>query len=333
MVRNRVAEYIDYGVVGASALSAALAVVGGLYAFPWSRCTPKHGVSKEYNSLWGVRVSMQLTAALWLLSPVLQLHETWSPYIPVLDALNWSPSVLCRIYLAGRLGWFEPFFLLTSLLTFKHSLRRHNITKFWGKHHNRRIIWLAFLHTLPILGLQVLSSLATLIFGDVEDDTSLPEFFISTYTTQDYKCDGGTAKDEEERCILCVFSLLSTILCSLFMMYYLWRMWQVTMEMARITLNHNLEQRIHAFRMAVTMLLLLGTLCRGLTVFSEPKEVLFELLRLGDFVSIVLVVAAASAMLVLRPVRDARMADKLFTLSGEISVFAPPPTEMVPLVA
>lgn len=193
---------------------------------------------------------------------------------------------------------------------------------------------MACLHALPILGLQILSASATLLFGDVEDDSSLPKFFISTYTTDEYECDGtkSDGEDGEERCILCVFSLLSTLLCSLFMIYYLWRMWQVTMEMARITLNHNLEKRIHAFRLAVTMLLLLGTLCRALSVLSEPKEVVFELLRLGDFISIVLVVAAASAMLVLRPVRDARLADKRSKDLEETSMFELPPTEMVPLV-
>ena len=70
----------------------------------------------------------------------------------------------------------------------------------WGKHYNRRIIWLACLHTLPIFGLQVLSALSTLIFGDdVEDDTSLPEFFMSTYTKHDYECSGSNIEDDEDR--------------------------------------------------------------------------------------------------------------------------------------
>ena len=85
------------------------------------------------------------------------------------------------------------------------------------------------------------------------------------------------------------------------------------MEMTQITLNHSLEQRIRVFRNAVTGLLLVGLLCRGLSVLSDPKEPFFEVLRLGDFVSVVLVVAAASAMLVIRPVRDARMADKVLS--------------------
>lgn len=39
---------------------------GALYAIPWSACTPRVGASREYNVLWGVRVSMQLTAVAWL---------------------------------------------------------------------------------------------------------------------------------------------------------------------------------------------------------------------------------------------------------------------------
>lgn len=310
MVRNRFAEYVDYAIVGASGVSAFCAAGGALYAIPWSGCTPRVGASREYNILWGVRLSMQLTAVAWLLSPVIQLHETWSPHIPILDGLNWSPSVLCRLYSALRFGWFEPFFLLTSLLTFKHTLSRKNWETFGsGGHCNMRIIGTAILSSIPILGAQTLSALATLYSGD-QDESPLQELFLSIHTSHPRECDGSLREDHKDGCTLCTFSFLSTLLCFLFITYYLWRMWQVTLEMAQITLNHSLEQRIRLFRNAVTTLLLLSLVFRGFSILSEPKEVAFKLLRLGDFISMVLVVAAASIMLVIRPVRDARLADK-----------------------
>lgn len=253
---------------------------------------------------------MQITAALWLLSPVIQLHETWSRYIRILDTLNVSPSVLCRLYIAARLGWLEPFFLLTSLLTFRYTVRRdgHGLERV--EHCNRRIIGTALLSSVPVLGAQTLAALATVFSGDNdEDDSFLQERFLSTYIPDEYGCD-GKREDHQDGCELCIFPLLSTLLSFSFVLYYLWRMWQVTMEMAQITLNHNLEQRICVFRNAVTGLLLLSLLCRGLSVIFDPEDPAFEVLRLGDFMSIVLVVAAASVMLVIRPVRDARMADK-----------------------
>lgn len=311
MVKTRFVEFIDYGIVGASGVSAVCAVGGALYAVPWSGCTPRLGASREYNVLWGVRVSMQITAALWLLSPVIQLHETWSPYIGILHALNVSPSALCRLYIAARLGWLEPFFLLTSLLTFRYTVRRDGHGLECVEHCNRRIIGTAFLSSIPVLGAQTLAALATVFSGDNdEDDSFLQERFLSTHIPDDHGCDGSKREDHQDGCELCIFPLLSTLLSFSFVLYYLWRMWQVTMEMTQITLNHNLEQRICVFRNAVTGLLLLSLLCRGLSIISEPQDPAFGVLRLGDFTSIVLVVAAASVMLVIRPVRDARMADK-----------------------
>eukprot|EP00803_Ostreobium_quekettii_P011746 evm.model.scf_1388EXC.4 EVM.evm.TU.scf_1388EXC.4 scf_1388EXC:24736-30158(-) len=313
MVRKGFPEYVDYGIVGAAGVTALGAVCGALYAVPWSGCTPRAGAAREYNVLWGVRVSLQLTAAFWLLSPVIQLHETWSPYIPILEGLDWSPSVLCRVYLAGRLGFLEPCFLLTSLLTFKHSLSKRTVSGLGATRHcNRRIIGTATLSCIPLFVAQLLIAVVS-TFVDDEDlsDSSLPGSFYETHTEDEtHECDGTRSEDHQEGCTLCVFPLLSSLLSLLFLAYYLWRMWAVTAEMALITLNHSLEQRIRVFRNAVTVLTLLSVLCRSLSVLAEPKDAFFELMRLGDFVSVVLVVAAASSMLVLGPVRDARMADK-----------------------
>eukprot|EP00803_Ostreobium_quekettii_P000208 evm.model.scf_919EXC.3 EVM.evm.TU.scf_919EXC.3 scf_919EXC:40055-45461(+) len=313
MVQKGFADYVDYAIVGAAGVSALGAVCGALYAVPWSGCTPRFGASREYNVLWGVRVSMQLTAALWLLSPVIQLQHTWSPYIPISESFGWSPSVLCRVYLAGRLGWLEPFFLLTSLLTFKHSLSKHNRSGLASaKHCNKRIIGSVALLCMPLLAAQTLAALASLIPGeDGDDESTVAEFLVDTHEIHDtYECDGTRSNDQQEGCTLCVFSLTSTLLCLVFIAYYLRRIWQVTTEMALITLNHSLEQRIRVFRNAVTALTLASLLFRAVSVLAEPKGAAFELLRLGDFLSVVLMVAAASAMLVLGPVRDARLADK-----------------------
>lgn len=318
MVKRGLAEYVDNGIVGAAGVTALGAVCGALYAVPWSGCTPRTGASREYNVLWGVRVSMQLTAAFWLLSPVIQLHDTWSPYVPILEGLGWSPSVLCRVYLSGRLGFLEPCFLLTSLLTFKHSLNKRSVSGLGATRHcNRRIIGSASLSCIPLFLAQLLAAMVS-TFSDDEDlgDSSLPDIFYETHTQHDtYECDGARSEDHQEGCTLCVFPLLSSLLSLLFLAYYLWRMWVVTAEMALITLNHSLEQRIRVFRNAVTVLTLLSVLCRSLSVIAEPKDVFFELMRLGDFTSVVLVVAAASSMLVLGPVRDARMADKCVSVA------------------
>lgn len=113
------------------------------------------------------------------------------------------------------------------------------------------------------------------------------------------------------RCIVCIYPFVSTILSAMFVIYYLYHLWDTTSDMMRITVNLSLTHRMVLFRVIATILLSLGIVCRGLTAVAAPRSIPFELLRLGDFVSVVSFVSAASYSLVLKPVYDSRSAEKM----------------------
>ncbi|GMH40687.1 hypothetical protein BSKO_08591 [Bryopsis sp. KO-2023] len=318
-----VVKYIDYGVIVTAGGLAVLAAFGAIYAWPWSKFAPKQGGSTEYNSIWGVRVCLQMTAFFWLLSPLLQRHEAWGQKVDVLEQLDVSGSVPCELYLSARLGLFEPFFLFLGLLAFRHSLRQGEgwevlndtemgETKAREEYVNRKIIGSALLHTLPIFGLQTLIAVLTVVVSaDMERKWGFPKYFLISSVVEKEGCDIGKEGElPSSGCVVCIYPLISTMVSALFILYYLWRMWQITSQMMFITLNQSLKQRIVMFRLAVTLLLSLGVLCRGLTVIPMPRSQPFEFLRLGDFVSVALFVVASSYFLVVRPVRDTRFADK-----------------------
>lgn len=110
---------------------------------------------------------------------------------------------------------------------------------------------------------------------------------------------------------MCVYPFVSMLVSGIFVLYYISSLWNVTSKMMQITVNQTLMKRMVAFRAFVTVLLLLGVACRCLAVWLEPRTVMFEILRLGDFSSVALFVAAANYSLVLRPVHEARFAERI----------------------
>lgn len=113
------------------------------------------------------------------------------------------------------------------------------------------------------------------------------------------------------RCIVCIYPFVSTVLTAVFVIYYLYHLWDTTSNMIRITVNQSLTRRMVTFRLFATLVLSMGVVCRGLTAITAPRSVPFELLRLGDFLSVLYFVIAASYSLVLKPVYDSRSAEKM----------------------
>lgn len=319
MQPNEVVKYIDKGILVTAGCFSVLAAFGAIYASPWSKCTPKQGPSTEYNSIWGVRVCLQVTAFFWLLAPVLQHHEIWTPTFDVLEMLGVSGHVPCQVYLSARLGLFEPFFLFLGLFAFEHWLRQGQgwemvsdaemgDTKGKEEHVNRWIIGKAFLCTLPIFGVQTFVSLLTELFPDKVDDDS--HYIWISSSEERNGCDLMIDQDPPSSgCVVCIYPIVSSIFSLLFIICYTLKLNQKINQMMNIALNQSLKQRINVFRCG-TLLLMMGVVCRGVTVIMEPRTVLFEILRLGDFLSAAFFVMASSYTLVLRPVHDTRIADK-----------------------
>jgi hypothetical protein len=85
---------------------------------------------------------------------------------------------------------------------------------------------------------------------------------------------------------------------------------------------------------AVAVLYLASVAFRGVTVLFHPYTLWFEFFRLGHALATLLLVVAVSFLLVWKPVRDGRRADRQITLqvAGEGEGGGERPTELLPLV-
>lgn len=236
----------------------------------------------------------------------------------------------CQSYVMIRLGFVEPFFLFLSLLTFSECLTPYEgyLLPVWcfkkrtqiggegamvlgnlrGNYKNTRIITVALFWSIVVLIVQSLLPLLDAFdaIGDDhdEDDWNFRRISLLTYLSS------SPCWSDGQKCEACVIPLLSTFLSALVIGRYLWLMWMLTLKMCRMAINQCLEQRVRLFRSLVTVLLLSSLFFRGIGLVWSPVHVLHEFCRLADFLSILIFITAFSLLLVIRPIREGRIADK-----------------------
>jgi len=139
-----------------------------------------------------------------------------------------------------------------------------------------------------------------------EDSLHLPRSSLTPF--QDSSVCWGELKPDQ--CAVCVIPLASTLISAVVIGCYLFHTWKITVRMGKIAINQSIEQRMRLFRSSVTVLLLFSLVFRGLSVIWNPGHVLHEFCKMADFVAMLFFVMALSFILVIRPVREARIADK-----------------------
>ncbi len=82
--------------------------------------------------------------------------------------------------------------------------------------------------------------------------------------------------------------------------------------------------------MAVTVCYVSSVTFRGVTVLFHPYTLWFEFFRIGHALATLLLIVSVSSLLVWKPVREGRRADRQITLQAAGALERP--TELVPLV-
>ncbi len=158
----------------------------------------------------------------------------------------------------------------------------------------------------------------------VEADLHLPRSTLATYLESDV-C-WSDDHSPSTTCTVCVLPLISTLISAAVVGFYLYQSWIITVRMGQLAINQYIEKRMRLFRSlichiklhtlsasrsSVCVLLFFSLLFRGLSVIREPGHVFHEFCKLIDFLSMLLFMMALNLILVIRPIREARIADKV----------------------
>lgn len=232
-------------------------------------------------------------------------------------------EAFCWSYVVFRLGVIEPFFLFLSLLTFSECLTPQEgyLLPIWWptrtsaegpgrilkkKQRNFRIISIALFWTFLVFffqslvpGLEALGVIKEASRGDSRTQESL---FI------EFSKSSPSWKEGESG--VCVIPLFSSFISGLVIARYIWLIWLLTLRMGQLALNQCLERRMRFFRALVTVLLISSLVFRSLGALVNPGHVFHEFCRLTEFLSVLIFVGAFSFLLVIKPVREGRIADK-----------------------
>ena len=161
----------------------------------------------------------------------------------------------------------------------------------------------------------------------VEADLHLPRSTLVTYLKSNV-C-WSDHRSPSTPCTVCVLPLFSTLISAAVVGFYLYQSWRITIRMGQLAINQYIEKRmrlfrslflshqasrteaVYASRSSVCVLLFFSLLFRGLSVIREPGHVFHEFCKLIDFLSMFLFMMALNLILVIRPIREARIADKV----------------------
>ena len=330
-VSQSTADTIDWVVIGLAGALFLISITSSVFAAAFS-ISPKGPVAQEFNYLWRARVTSQLLAAGYAVSLILRLQVLWGPHSQLVPG-GYHPAVMCRAYVALAYGLFEPLFLLVCFFALYYSLKLHSRDAgMFGTHPNFNIVFLALGFSLPCCVAQLVAALFTRMFDLAYSQWLLGAFF-STFVSLPPYCvvlegpaapDGTQTTSESSSCSFCTFPLLSTLITAVFACCYLLMFLWVTHRMAHALINKYLVRRAWALQLAVTALFTLSIISRGTTVIFEPFDLGFELLRLATAVCSVSLVLTVSFVLVIKPLWDARLADKIIKKHNRTAVAGPP---------
>ncbi|GIL83473.1 hypothetical protein Vretimale_11162 [Volvox reticuliferus] len=308
VLRQPIVDGIDWAVVGVAGCLLLVSAVGALLAFRYSS-SKRRPVAREFNYLWRVRAFTEVLAAAYALTHLLRLQVLWGP-ASILQDGGYHATTFCRVYIAATYGVFEPGFLLLALFACLYSVQGRDS----AKHPNFNIVLFSAAFSLPSCAAQLVAALFTRIVDlNYSRNRMLGRLFAAYDKSLLQHCDpaaahGGTADDN---CAFCVFPLLSTFASAAFAAVYLLAFWLVTQRIAATVINKALARRVRVLQISVTIWIGVSLACRGCTVLFRPFDLGFEALRAAHVVAVTALVGTLEFFLVLKPVWDTHVADRV----------------------
>eukprot|EP00798_Chlamydomonas_sp_ICE-L_P016613 gene16613-22856_t len=300
-------DILDYCAIGVTGVVFLISGLGLLATIVYER-TPAYAASKDFNSIWRVRVCMQ----------VLPLQVLWGPSSIIIEG-GFHPEVFCRTFTAASFGLCEPLLMLLALFSCVFSLQgvatRH-VVQHRRYNYNRALLsgqaWL--LDTL---------------FNTY--DTTLTEYCsvdsaTSPHSSQPLLSPAPAIGDDTtnlvpdspppnsdavaSNCIFCVFALFSTLASAGFAICYLLILLFVTQKLVAASINKAHVRRLLLLQLLVGLFLTLGLGCRAGSIAWRPFDLAYEVLRMGSVVSTAGLSLTLSTILVYKPLWDMASAER-----------------------
>ncbi|XP_022854251.1 uncharacterized protein LOC111375630 [Olea europaea var. sylvestris] len=245
-----------------------------------------------FSGPWIIRIALISFAIWWAIWEIIRLnllrHER-----RILGALNskWH-EIVCKCYIISNLGFAEPCLLLALLFLLRASLQRSGtLNQKW----NTRTAGCVILYCLPMFVLQLIVILIEPKYSKNSSMNKLPPYFFKTASSKTSDNDNVT---------ICTYPLSSTIILGLFgtvlTTYFLW----VGRRILHLVINKGLQKRVYTLVFSIPVLFLLRVLLLGLSVLSEPENLLFDAIAFLAFLSLLFCVGVGICMLVYLPVVD-----------------------------
>jgi hypothetical protein len=258
---------------------------------------------------------------------LLRLQILWSR-VSILFTYGFHTDAMCRLYIGVSFGLLEPAFLLMVLFSCIYSVTPHQPPSETSS-PNLNIFALAVGLTIPMCAAQVFAALFSKIITQLRyHELLLSQFFKASYPVQPQQCPGDETLTDN--CAVCVFPEFSTLISAAFTILYMAVFWHVTGKIARTAINKSISMQIRTLQVCVTVIYCSSVAFRGVTVLFHPYTLWFEFFRIGHALATFLLIVSVSFLLVWKPVRDGRIADRQITLQTASSTGQP--TELLPLV-
>ncbi|KAL2477638.1 hypothetical protein Fot_46652 [Forsythia ovata] len=212
----------------------------------------------------------------------------------ILDALNskWQETV-CKCYIVSNLGFAEPFLLLTLVFLLRASLQRSGtLSRKW----NARTAGCILLYCLPMFILQLIVILIEPKYTKKSYVNKLPPYFFKTASSSKTKDNDNVA--------FCTYPLSSTIVLGLFATVLTTYLFWIGRRILHLVINKGLQKRVYTLVFSISVLFLLRVLLLGLSVLSEPENLLFDAISFLAFLSLLSCAGVSICILVYLPVMD-----------------------------
>ncbi|CAI9770154.1 unnamed protein product [Fraxinus pennsylvanica] len=242
-----------------------------------------------FSGPWIIRIALISFTIWWGVWEIIRLnllrHEG-----RILGALNskWQETV-CKCYIISNLGFAEPCLLLTLVFLLHASLQRSGtLSRKW----NARTAGCVILYCLPMFILQLIVILIEPKYSKNSSMNKLPPYFFKT------------ASKTNDNATLCTYPLSSTIILGLFGTVLITYLFWVGRRILHLVINKGLQKRVYTLVFSISVLFLLRVLLLGLSVLSEPENLLFDAIAFLAFLSLLSCAGVGICVLVYLPVVD-----------------------------
>jgi hypothetical protein len=270
---------------------------------------------QDFNALWIVRIILIVLAVLWSMGELLRLpllrRQHWLMHS---FSFRWQAN-MCRLYILSSLGFLEPCFFLTALFLVRSSLRKAPFTprKAW----NGKVVALILSCCLPVFLLQLFFVVISPSFefkGGYSAQKEgyngrLPSYFTMAFVS--VMMDNRTVA-------VCQYPLFSILVLAAFGVVYSAYFLLLGWRMVGVVINRCLQRRVYGLLAALLLFLPVHLLFLGMSLFSKPTHLVFELLVFLGFLTVMLSTTVGEGILIIRPIADALAVCGVFASSQNL---------------